>query len=35
MGMVGSSTIQEMHDAEVVIAPSVKTEGKSIQLGLV
>ena len=34
MGMVGASTIQEMHDAEMVIAPAVKTEGKHYQLGL-
>jgi IMP dehydrogenase len=34
MGMVGASNIREMHDAEVVIAPSVKTEGKHFQLGL-
>ena len=33
MGMVGAFTIREMHDAEVVIAPSVKTEGKHYQLG--
>ena len=35
MGMVGASTIREMHGAELVIAPSVKTEGKHYQLGLV
>jgi IMP dehydrogenase len=34
MGMVGASSIQEMHNAEVVIAPSIKTEGKHYQLGL-
>ena len=34
MGMVGASTIQEMHAAEVVMAPSIKTEGKHYQLGL-
>ena len=34
MGMVGAATIREMHDAEVVVAPSVKTEGKHYQLGL-
>ena len=34
MGMVGASTIQEMHGAEVVMAPSIKTEGKHYQLGL-
>ena len=34
MGMVGATTIQEMHNAELVIAPSIKTEGKYFQLGL-
>jgi IMP dehydrogenase len=34
MGMVGASTIREMHRAEVVVAPSIKTEGKHYQLGL-
>ena len=34
MGMVGAATIRQMHDAEVIIAPSVKTEGKHYQLGL-
>ena len=34
MGMVGAQTIQEMHDAEVVVAPSIKTEGKHYQLGM-
>jgi hypothetical protein len=35
MGMVGASTIKEMHDvAEVIAAPSIKTEGKHYQLGL-
>ena len=34
MGMVGATTIQEMHNAELVIAPSIKTEGKHFQLGL-
>ena len=34
MGMVGASSIREMHDAEVIIAPSIKTEGKHYQLGL-
>ena len=33
MGMVGASTIREMHRAELVIAPSIKTEGKYYQLG--
>jgi IMP dehydrogenase len=34
MGMVGAFTIRDMHRAEVVIAPSIKTEGKHFQLGL-
>ena len=34
MGMVGAFTIRDMHRAEVVIAPSIKTEGKFYQLGL-
>ena len=34
MGMVGAMNIREMHDAEVVVAPSIKTEGKHYQLGL-
>ncbi len=34
MGMVGAQTIQEMHNAEVVAAPSIKTEGKHYQLGM-
>lgn len=34
MGMVGAQTIQEMHSAEVVVAPSIKTEGKHYQLGM-
>ena len=34
MGMVGAQTIREMHDAEVVVAPSIKTEGKHYQLGM-
>jgi IMP dehydrogenase len=34
MGMVGASDIRQMHDAEVVVAPSIKTEGKHYQLGL-
>ncbi len=34
MGMVGAFTIKDMHKADVVIAPSVKTEGKHFQLGL-
>ncbi len=34
MGMIGASTVQEMHNAEMVVAPSIKTEGKHFQLGL-
>ncbi len=34
MGMVGAQTIQEMHNAEMVVAPSIKTEGKHYQLGM-
>jgi IMP dehydrogenase len=32
MGMVGALTISEMHEAELVIAPSIRTEGKIYQL---
>jgi IMP dehydrogenase len=32
MGFCGAATIQEMHQAEMVIAPSVVTEGKSYQM---
>ena len=32
MGVVGAATLQEMHQAEMVIAPAIKTEGKSWQL---
>ena len=32
MGVCGASTIQEMHKAEMVIAPAITTEGKSWQL---
>jgi len=34
MGMVGATSIREMHDAQVFIAPSIKTEGKHYQLGM-
>ena len=34
MGMVGASTLREMQAAEVVVAPSIKTEGKYYQLDL-
>ena len=33
MGMVGAQTVREMHEAEVVVAPSIKTEGKHYQMG--
>ncbi len=32
MGVCGASTIQDMHKAELVIAPAITTEGKSWQL---
>ncbi|MCC7372624.1 MAG: GuaB3 family IMP dehydrogenase-related protein [Chloroflexi bacterium] len=32
MGVCGATTISEMHDVEMVIAPSIKTEGKLWQL---
>jgi len=32
MGMLGTKTIEEMHNAEIVISPSLKTEGKSYQI---
>jgi len=31
MGVCGASTIAQMHDVEMVIAPSIRTEGKSWQ----
>jgi len=34
MGMVGATSIREMHDAQIFIAPSIKTEGKHYQLGM-
>ena len=34
MGMVGAFTIQDMHRAEMVVAPAIKTEGKHYQLGM-
>ncbi len=33
MGMLGAFTIRDMHKAEVITAPSIKTEGKHYQLG--
>ncbi len=32
MGMCGAQTLREFQEAEVIIAPSIKTEGKSYQL---
>ena len=32
MGVCGAATIQEMHNAEMVIAPAITTEGKSWQI---
>ncbi len=32
MGVVGAATLADMHQAEMVIAPAIKTEGKSWQL---
>lgn len=34
MGMVGAFTIRDMHRAEMVVAPAIKTEGKYYQLGM-
>ena len=35
MGMVGASNIKELHEiAEIIVAPSIKTEGKHYQLWL-
>jgi len=33
MGMCGAYTIRDLHKAEMVIAPSIKTEGKFFQFG--
>jgi IMP dehydrogenase len=33
MGMVGAFNIREMHNTEVIVAPSMKTEGKHFQRG--
>jgi IMP dehydrogenase len=32
MGVCGAQTIAELHEAEMVVAPSIKTEGKVYQL---
>ena len=34
MGMVGAFNIRDMHRAEMIVAPSIKTEGKYYQMGL-
>ena len=33
MGMCGAYTIRDLHKAEMVVAPSIKTEGKFFQMG--
>lgn len=33
MGALGAQTIKEMHDVEIIIAPSIQTEGKVFQVG--
>lgn len=33
MGSLGASTMKEMHDVEIIIAPSIQTEGKVFQVG--
>ena len=33
MGSLGISNIQDMHDVEMIIAPSIQTEGKVFQVG--
>ena len=34
MGMLGASNIREMHNAKMIVAPAIKTEGKHYQLGM-
>ena len=34
MGMCGAYTVRDLHKADMVIAPSIKTEGKFYQIGL-
>ena len=34
MGMVGAFNIRDMHSADLVLAPSIKTEGKHLQIGM-
>ena len=31
MGMCGARTIRKMHDAEIIIAPTLASEGKELQ----
>jgi IMP dehydrogenase len=31
MGLCGAATIREMHNAEIVIAPTLASEGKAAQ----
>lgn len=33
MGSLGASNLTEMHDVEIIIAPSIQTEGKVFQVG--
>ena len=33
LGSLGASNIKEMHDVEIIIAPSIQTEGKIFQVG--
>ncbi len=33
MGSLGASNIKEMNDVEIIIAPSIQTEGKVFQVG--
>ncbi|RJO64323.1 MAG: GuaB3 family IMP dehydrogenase-related protein [Candidatus Omnitrophota bacterium] len=33
MGSLGAANIKEMHDVEIIIAPSIQTEGKIFQVG--
>ncbi len=33
MGSLGASNIRQMHDVEIIIAPSIQTEGKVFQVG--
>jgi len=33
MGSLGAADLKEMHDVEIIIAPSIQTEGKIFQVG--